>query len=320
MLLADGRRILSPGVHTQAPESEIICLHPDFRMIVLANRPGFPFLGNDFFASLGDVFGVHAVENPSLESELQLLRNYGPNVPEAILRQLVQSFSQLRSMADQGQLTYPYSTREVINIVKHLERYPKDGIVRVVSNVFDFDAYNPEAKEIITRVFHQHGIPLGASIDNVALAQELPLSDPVSGGRWQIMEPTIPSATQKDMSFAGKFTVRVDRSSLAPTEARLLWFTEEKQNWKLDFGEVQNLQALSARDGVIHVLTTSPAMLFSLNTKTNDLFESHLDRYLDAGYYSASAGRFQMANLSDSVLIYDSEVRNWFLDPNSYLL
>ncbi len=30
----------------------IIRAHPDFRMIVLANRPGFPFLGNDFFGAL----------------------------------------------------------------------------------------------------------------------------------------------------------------------------------------------------------------------------------------------------------------------------
>lgn len=28
-------------------------MHPDFRMIVLANRPGFPFLGNDFFQAVG---------------------------------------------------------------------------------------------------------------------------------------------------------------------------------------------------------------------------------------------------------------------------
>ena len=33
--------------------SNTIVTHPDFRMIVLANRPGFPFLGNDFFGSLG---------------------------------------------------------------------------------------------------------------------------------------------------------------------------------------------------------------------------------------------------------------------------
>ena len=30
-----------------------IVSHPDFRMVVLANRPGFPFLGNDFFGAMG---------------------------------------------------------------------------------------------------------------------------------------------------------------------------------------------------------------------------------------------------------------------------
>ena len=33
---------------------QVIVAHPDFRMIVLANRPGFPFLGNDFFGALGE--------------------------------------------------------------------------------------------------------------------------------------------------------------------------------------------------------------------------------------------------------------------------
>lgn len=70
---------------------------------------------------IGDVFSVHAVDNPSFESELELLRNFGPSLQTETLRSLVQAFSQLRSMADQGQLNYPYSTREVINVVKHLE-------------------------------------------------------------------------------------------------------------------------------------------------------------------------------------------------------
>ena len=33
-------------------------MHPKFQMMVLANRPGFPFLGNDFFREIGDVFAV----------------------------------------------------------------------------------------------------------------------------------------------------------------------------------------------------------------------------------------------------------------------
>ena len=32
----------------------VIVMHPEFRMVVLANRPGFPFLGNDFFSAMGE--------------------------------------------------------------------------------------------------------------------------------------------------------------------------------------------------------------------------------------------------------------------------
>jgi len=38
--------------HWQHSDSVVVA-HPDFRMIVLANRPGFPFLGNDFFGAMG---------------------------------------------------------------------------------------------------------------------------------------------------------------------------------------------------------------------------------------------------------------------------
>lgn len=54
MILSDGRRIVSSNdIRASNPSPNIIPIHPDFRMIVLANRPGFPFLGNDFFGSLG---------------------------------------------------------------------------------------------------------------------------------------------------------------------------------------------------------------------------------------------------------------------------
>lgn len=54
MLLSDGRRILpSHAAYKAGHDESVIPLHPDFQMVVLANRPGFPFLGNDFFAALG---------------------------------------------------------------------------------------------------------------------------------------------------------------------------------------------------------------------------------------------------------------------------
>jgi von Willebrand factor A domain-containing protein 8 len=123
MTLSDGRKIIpkTEGSTDAGLFSSIIQTHPDFRMIVLANRPGFPFLGNDFFGVLGDLFSCHAVDNPSIESETELLLHYGPDVPQKMIKKLVRAFSELRSMADVGQLSYPYSTREAVNIVKHLQ-------------------------------------------------------------------------------------------------------------------------------------------------------------------------------------------------------
>ncbi|XP_033169336.1 von Willebrand factor A domain-containing protein 8 isoform X1 [Drosophila mauritiana] len=156
MVLADGRRIVPPGEGGRVPNS--IETHPDFRLIVLANRPGFPFLGNDFFAALGDVFSCHAISNPDPESEIFLLQQYGPKVPIKTLRTLVNAFGELRTLADEGMLNYPYSTREVVSIVKHLERYPEENMSEVVGNVLDFDRYQPEALQQVTQVLAKHGI------------------------------------------------------------------------------------------------------------------------------------------------------------------
>ena len=69
----------------------------------------------------GDIFSCHAIDNPDVESEMAMLQRYGPDVPKSILRKLVLAFSELRELADQGLIAYPYSTREVVNMVKHLQ-------------------------------------------------------------------------------------------------------------------------------------------------------------------------------------------------------
>lgn len=165
MILSDGRKILPvSSPNTQSPE--YINTHPDFRMIVLANRPGFPFLGNDFFASLGDLFSCHAVDNPSTDSEIFLLKQYGPDVPDELLTKLVNAFGELRHMADVGQLSYPYSTREVVNVVKHLQQYPNENLSELIGNVLDFDRYSPESLEQVTDVLQRNGLEIASYAAN----------------------------------------------------------------------------------------------------------------------------------------------------------
>uniref|UniRef100_A0A182Q551 von Willebrand factor A domain-containing protein 8 n=1 Tax=Anopheles farauti TaxID=69004 RepID=A0A182Q551_9DIPT len=165
MLLSDGRKICPAAAVPPTSAGAFLPTHPDFRLVVLANRPGFPFLGNDFFAALGDLFACHAVDNPLPESELFLLQQYGPSVPLGTIRQLVGAFAELREMADAGTLHYPYSTREVVAIVRHLERFPDDALAEVIGNVLDYDRYAPETLDQVTAVLLRHGLPIDAYAD-----------------------------------------------------------------------------------------------------------------------------------------------------------
>ncbi|XP_055616057.1 von Willebrand factor A domain-containing protein 8 [Toxorhynchites rutilus septentrionalis] len=166
MMLSDGRKICPPSKTPSSENDKLIYTHLDFRMIVLANRPGFPFLGNDFFAALGDLFSCHAVDNPSPNSEIYLLKQYGPDVPDDTIRQLVDAFSELRDMADSGILSYPYSTREVVNIVKHLQKFPDDNMAELIGNVLDYDRYAPETLDQVTGVLLKHGLAIAPYAKN----------------------------------------------------------------------------------------------------------------------------------------------------------
>jgi von Willebrand factor A domain-containing protein 8 len=166
MWLSDGRKIVSSDSKVDENDPKIIKSHPSFRTIVLANRPGFPFLGNDFFASMGHLFSCHAIDNPEMESEVQLLKQYGPNVDEKLIKKLVKAFGELRAMADTSQISYPYSTREVVNIVKHLNKYPGENISELIGNVLDFDRHAPESLEQVTNVLIKHGLEIASYAKN----------------------------------------------------------------------------------------------------------------------------------------------------------
>ena len=95
----------------ECPPENVIPLHPNFRMIVLANRPGFPFLGNDFFRTCGDCFSSHTINNPDVESEISLLKSYAPEISNEDIEKLISLFNSLRDLVNEGLLSYPYSLR-----------------------------------------------------------------------------------------------------------------------------------------------------------------------------------------------------------------
>lgn len=276
MILADGRRIVSDPMEADG-RANVIPMHPDFRMIVLANRPGFPFLGNDFFGALGDIFSCHAVDNPKPKAELAMLKQYGPDVPDAVLQKLVAAFGELRAMADQGTITYPYSTREVVNIVKHLQKFPDEGLANVVRNVFDFDAYNKDTREVLIAALHKHGIPIGAKPTSVHLAKELPLPDCKMAGYWTINQGggarrklLCPTESHR-IDIKGPVFLRVQGYPLERHEARAMSFTEEYAHWQLPMNEVNIVCDVTTDNDVIYVATCNPVSLYAMRERADTL-------------------------------------------------
>ncbi|KAJ7230837.1 AAA domain-containing protein [Mycena haematopus] len=165
--LSDGRRVRA----TKERPSDI-AVHPTFRLILLANRPGYPFLGNHFLQVLGETFSAHSVTNPDQESERTLLAQLAPEIDKDLILRLVGAFHDLRKGYDAGTLNYPYSLRELINLVKHLQAYPRDSLGDALRNVFDFDVYKPETIEQLAAILEHHGLGSHAPHLGLAAARE----------------------------------------------------------------------------------------------------------------------------------------------------
>ena len=287
MLLADGRRIVDANdkILRTTSNAEFIPLHSDFRLIALANRPGFPFHGNDFFREVGDVFACHAIDNPDAESELHLLEQYGPDVAQDTLRKLIGAFDELRTMSDDGQLSYPYSTRELTAIVKHLQMFPSDGVDRILRNVFDFDNYSPDEKEILIDVFAKHGVPFSigaASSFTVATGKTRMLPPPRLRETWAI--ETNPSAFHQAQRLplvsqplaevfrmnratnALSWTLRPPtiRMNLAKNERASTLFSEEIYSFNLPQGIVLAVARLPSNE-IVAAMRSSSFVLVKIN-------------------------------------------------------
>ncbi|OLQ07812.1 von Willebrand factor A domain-containing protein 8 [Symbiodinium microadriaticum] len=157
--LPDGRTVVRENDARFAEASdEVVKMSSNFRLFVLANRPGYPFMGNDFFKVCGDVFSCHVVDNPDIASEVELLKSVGPDVPKNRIIQLSLLFAELRELVASGQLAYPYSTRELVKLVSHAQRFPRDSLAEVAAGVFAFDIADTKKRKPLLQVLQRHGI------------------------------------------------------------------------------------------------------------------------------------------------------------------
>jgi len=78
-----------------------------------------------------------------------MLAAYAPAVPPTTVEKLSRAFGKLRDLAETSQpslreearVAYPYSARELVKVVRHVQKYPDDGVDAALADVFALDAH-----------------------------------------------------------------------------------------------------------------------------------------------------------------------------------
>ncbi|KAI9184411.1 hypothetical protein H9P43_003464 [Blastocladiella emersonii ATCC 22665] len=192
MTLTNGVRVVRDAADAGPRD---IVMHPDFRLILLANKPGWPFMGNDFIGAIGDVFSWyvnHPVDNLDAASELAVLRKAAPSLAESTLKSLVAAFQELRVAFDEGTVSYPFSLRELLALVRHLDMFPNDSPADALRDVLDFDLHAHELAAVVLPTLARHGLTMpGYSLVDVVA----PTSTAAKRQRLEIQKNHGPTST-----------------------------------------------------------------------------------------------------------------------------
>ena len=160
-LIEDGQLALPDGrILREGADSDIstVQIHPEFRIWTLTNPAGFPFHGNDLAKEMSDVFSCHHVKVMDIESHRRILNSYGSNVSSDTIEKIVKIWDELRKAHEDGLILYPFSIRESVNVVKHLNFYPEDEIEGALENVLSFDRLDRALANQLKQIFDDYGI------------------------------------------------------------------------------------------------------------------------------------------------------------------
>lgn len=164
LALPDGRVLRYEEVTSDAPGEESITIHPDFRVWALANPSGYPFHGNNLAKEMADVFSCHTVPALDPDSQADILKSYGPNLPDETIQKIIRIWQDLSKAHERGILAYPFSIREAVSVVRHLEQYPDDGFESAIDNVLAFDRFDNALMKQLDSIFKQHGVQLPPAV------------------------------------------------------------------------------------------------------------------------------------------------------------
>ncbi len=243
---------------------------------------------------------------------------YAPNVAENVLTKLVSAFGSLRQLSDQGLISYPYSTRELVNIVKHLEKFPNDNLSNVLANVYDFDHFSEQSdlKSTFQQVMHKHGIPVGLSSFNMNLAQPISLPAILPLQKFSL-KPIQDDSLISLMNLEWKVLNNLNDSQIKSfkcerRETRINSFSEQRSTWNLTQDNKQQIitDMLTTKGNecdFVYFSGIKPISLTQLNTKTDRATQIDLTEHFQSAWrmYFPRIRILSLKNEPNKVLLYE---------------
>jgi hypothetical protein len=267
-----------------------------------------------------------------------MLKMYAPNLSEATLSKLVSAFGQLRKLSDQGLISYPYSTREIVNIVKHLEKFPEDSLSNVLANVYDFDhfAEQSDLKNTFKEIMRKHGIPIEASSFQINMAKTVQMP-----GILPMQKINIKLLEQNDMSYSISSIMNLNWSKLGELEheININKFKVEKHESRVEsFSELRSVWSLANRQQIItdllvvknnqnldliYMTGIKPLSIVQLNTNKNEAIELNLSNFFRFAWklYFPRVKLLPIENEFNKVLMYEENSNELYkIDFDSFSL
>lgn len=172
----------------------------------------------------------------------------------------------MRELVNNGVLNYPLSTRELVNIVKHLEKFPEDNLVDAMNNVFSFDLYDRQLIEQLSKIFHKHGFPFQKTIDfSINIGKETKIPNFFVSQFWNYFghEENKNNLILTEYNLKNKnpwiFQIRSTSEIKGRTEWRIKEFGELKFSWNsISKGSVKGMCLLGNN---LFILTMNPLEL-----------------------------------------------------------
>ncbi len=223
---------------------------------------------------------------------------FGPNIERKKLEQLVDVFTELRQLSIDGIISYPYSLRELVSIVKHLNMFPNDSLADVVRNVFDLDNYNTDVIDHIRTILHRYGIPFHLQNRTVNLALSHPLKLSSNREIWSMTMVNGEDIEQLSSSIilsekSNKPSMKIIQS-INRNDSRTQHFSELIYKYRLPLDEttyVHDLNVLKENKTVL-VLTGNPLSLWTFKLGENQakkidlnpIFTNNTNRFTTPNY------------------------------------